>query len=212
MGVLAPALLAGAFAASIGAQDPPASQAFPSTPQSPALSPQVAAYLERGERFVQQKMYQAALTEFRSAEKEAPDHWRVVWNIGNTLRNLQQYEDSIAYSSRAIAQLPATDTQRRYHANMSIAFSYRRLKNFEAAIEAYKAAASVQPRSWLVLWNLADLHYQTKQYELSVQYIEEFQRFIASENLGLYSDQERQNMRRARDELEMRLREIKGAK
>lgn len=95
--------------------------------------------------------YQTALDRYRQAQVEAPDQAAYIYNGGNALHRLGQFDRAAAESQRAAANGPDDVRFRAYYA---LGNNYLRLEKLREARDAYKNALKLNPSDIDAKFNL----------------------------------------------------------
>lgn len=166
----------------------------------------VAEYLARGDAHWRGRRFQEALDSYLEAGKISPDDPRVLFSIGSAHRELGNLREALRNFTRALEVASGDPRNGRVHGQ--IGYIHWRANNYATAIDAYQSALKLDPNNWRTLWYLADLHYKTKQYDLTKQYVAKFRHFTATYDPTLVSEQERADIRKFSNQLEDLLRRI----
>jgi len=95
--------------------------------------------------------YQTALDRYRQAQVEAPDQAAYIYNGGNALHRMGQFDRAIAESQRAAAS--GTDDV-RFRAYYALGNHYVRQSKLREARDAYKNALKITPGDFDAKFNL----------------------------------------------------------
>lgn len=166
----------------------------------------VAEHITRGDLHWRGQRFQEALDSYLEAGKISPDDPRVLYSIGAAHRQLGNYREALRVFGRVLEVAPNDPRNGRVHGQ--IGYIHWRAGNNSTAIEAYRAALKLDPNEWRTLWYLADLHYKTKEYDLSKQYVAKFRQLAAIQDPAAVSEQERREIRKYGSQLEDLVRRI----
>lgn len=166
----------------------------------------VAEFLTRGDVHWRGRRYQEALDSYLEAGKMRPDDPRVLYSIGAANRELGNYREALRNFTRVLEVAPDDPRNGRVYGQMG--YIHWRANNYATAIEAYRAAHRLNPHDWRTLWYLADLHYKTKEYELTKDYVMKYKQLAVYQDAARVSEHERQEIRKYGSQLDDYLRRI----
>lgn len=168
-----------------------------------------AEYVARGDVHWRAQRFQEALDSYVEAGKVQPDDPRILYSIASAHRQLGNFREALRNFARVLEVAPNDPRNGRVHAQ--IGYIHWRAGNNATAIQSYRVANKLDPKDWRTIWYLADLHYKTKEYELSKKYVLDFRHFTATYDPTLVSEQERADIRKFGGQLEDLLRRIEQA-
>lgn len=118
---------------------------------------------KKGNKLFSEKKYQSALEQYQKAKVQNPDSPEILYNLGTTYYQLQQYQEAAKELEKAAknSKEPALKAQSYYN----LGNAQYRLGNFEGAIKSYEKALEYNPDDKDAKYNLEFLQNQKKSFE-----------------------------------------------
>lgn len=112
------------------------------------------------------KEYQKSLNAYLKGLQYDSDNETAAYNVGWSYNELNKSSDAIAWLNKAIALKP--DYTAAY---VELGYANGKVKNGDAAINAYKKALQYDPKRSTALFGVADIYYDViKDYSLAAEY------------------------------------------
>jgi Flp pilus assembly protein TadD len=124
---------------------------------------EVKDHLASGSKFAQEKKYQEAAREFRTAVQIAPDNPEANLLLGLTLANTKELDEAVQYSSKAVQLKPS------YAGFYNLGLIYANQEKFDKAVEAFEKAVGLSPRSYQAWHQLGKVYATDLKFEKAIE-------------------------------------------
>ena len=130
---------------------------------APAIGADIQDHIFSGTKFANEKKYKEAAREFRVALGIDPDHAEANLLLGLTLANTGELEEAVQYSRKAVALKPS------YAGYYNLALIHSNQGRYDEAIEAYRQALELNPKSYQAWHQLGKVHSTTLEFEKAIE-------------------------------------------
>ena len=116
-------------------------------------------HLMSGGKFAQDKKYQEAVREFQTAVQIDPKNAEANLLLGLTLANTGDLEGAVQYSLAAVQLKPS------YSGYNNLGLIYANQGKYDKAVDAFKNAVSINPRSYEAWYRLGQVYAQSLDFQ-----------------------------------------------
>ena len=135
-----------------------------------------------GVKYVNEQKYQLAVEKFRAAIAKDPKNYTYIYNLGTTLYELGDYQNSIIQVQKYVKENPTDSGAYSY-----IGASYDGLNDNQNALKYFHLASEYDNVSTIYLSALASLYMENKQWEKAFPYIKKaIENAVEDDNIEEY--------------------------
>ncbi len=127
--------------------------------------------LEQGNALFNERKYQEALAVFTQFSVDNPAIYHIYLNIGDSYREMQDYQNAILQYEAAIEKaIAASDTVIQSKAQASIGETYLRQSDLKKAQEYFKKSLDLNPKDELLAYNVAEIYFNNQKVDDAIAY------------------------------------------